>query len=529
MTARQMASSSSGVHPEAQPPRWLLGSALLGMAAHQGAARCSKAPATAFMHGASKGLHDRKIGTGHVHAASASARPAAGPRRTDDEGRLKSSCLSSAAVVGAGCGVACLKHGRRRGRKGVARRFFPFMEPEPEVDPDDPGRPAMCGDYQRGGGRLVTAERSDFGWTLVKGYNASEQDEYWHGEAPGKVTQEWREMLLARAKDDSDKPPEEGKGQSVVKVSVCDGEAPIQVPYCMALGYTKSMCTIALTGAQAQGALPMDDLPQQRALVVGLGAGSMPLWLEHTFPEGKIAVDALEIDPAVIEMATKSMGFPEKLLRPVAVGDAAAAAKDAASGADGAAVRVYTCGGESFIEELAKLAPKDYLYDYVFIDAFDNMGKVPEVLVTADGPFLPALKGLLAPKATIVLNLLVGMTGRGSSGGPKEIEEMVSAIHGTCCSESAEVFTVRTPVIESSGNQLFGFFTAGRPSDQREKPLKEALVEAGDAVNADFPVDAYGSKIRFEFARRLTFGYEGWQPGGAAAESQKQGGGFGFF
>ena len=38
---------------------------------------------------------------------------------------------------------------------------------------------------------------------------------------------------------------------------------------------------------------------------------------------------------------------------------------------------------------------------------------------------------VLAPKGTVVMNLLVGMTGTGSSGGPQEIEAMVSAIHKT--------------------------------------------------------------------------------------------------
>ena len=35
---------------------------------------------------------------------------------------------------------------------------------------------------------------------------------------------------------------------------------------------------------------------------------------------------------------------------------------------------------------------------------------------------------VLAPKATVVLNLLVGMTGTGSCGGPQEIEAMVTSI-----------------------------------------------------------------------------------------------------
>ena len=52
--------------------------------------------------------------------------------------------------------------------------------------------------------------------------------------------------------------------------------------------YTKSLCATALTGAHLQGALPLDKVPAMRALVIGLGAGSIPLWLEHTFSKDKM-------------------------------------------------------------------------------------------------------------------------------------------------------------------------------------------------------------------------------------------------
>ncbi|CAE7822749.1 EEF1AKNMT, partial [Symbiodinium sp. CCMP2456] len=273
--------------------------------------------------------------------------------------------------------------------------------------------------------------------------------------------QEWRELRLAES---AAEPPgvSEGTGQSAVKVSLCEGEAPQQVPYCMALGYTKSMCAAAMTGAHLQGALPLDgDLPAMRALVIGLGAGSMPLWLQHTFPEGQMTVDALEIDPAVVKVATDAMGFPKDAIRDAA--SAQEAAKDAVSSEGG--LRVYSIPGEDFVEALAATGDAfpglcRYQYDMVFVDAFDKSGKVPPVLVEPEGTFLQSLSKVLKPDATIIMNLLVGMTGTGSSGGPKEIEAMVSAIHGTCCSDSSEVFTIRTPINESSGNQLYGFLRA---------------------------------------------------------------------
>ena len=126
---------------------------------------------------------------------------------------------------------------------------------------------------------------------------------------------------------------------------------------------------------------------------------------------------------------------------------------------------------------------------------------------------------MVKPDATVVLNLLVGMTGTGSSGGPKEIEAMVSAIHSKL--EIEEVFTVRTPINESSGNQIYGFLKKGR--ERRNTALKEDLKTSAQLVNQDFPKDSMlavfrnsfqklrqGEKIRFDFARRVVFGYQDW-------------------
>ncbi|CAE8612719.1 unnamed protein product, partial [Polarella glacialis] len=288
---------------------------------------------------------------------------------------------------------------RRRDARRVRRRFFGnLFGPEEIVDPEDPGRPKVCGEYQNMPGSIVASQESEFGWALVSRHDASEEDGFWVGDAPGPVKQEWRELRLA-SRANVMPMLSEGTGQSVVKVSLCDGELPQQVPYCMTLAYTKTLCAAALSGAHLQGALPLggpQEFPQMRALVVGLGAGSIPVWLEHTFPKGKVIVDALEIDPAVVEMATEAMGFPKSAMRPAA--SATDAAADAASGADGQHLRVYSIAGEDFVEALAAKAGEDYRYDLVYIDAFDKKGQVPPVLVESGGAFLKSLSKLLAPK-----------------------------------------------------------------------------------------------------------------------------------
>lgn len=410
---------------------------------------------------------------------------------------------SSRSSLAAPCGAAAVLGVARRRR--VRRRFFNLFGPEEVIDPEDPGRVGVCKEYQSMPGTMVAAEESEFGWAVVSRHDASEQDGYWIGEASGEVTQEWRELRLAKQSSASLPGASEGTGQSVVKVSLLDGETQ-QVPYCMALAYTKSLCACALTGAQLQGAMGDGEIPKMRALVIGLGAGSIPLWLQHTFPEDKMAVDALEIDPAVVKVATEEMGFPGSAVRHTPTAESAA--QDAISGSGG--VRVYLVPGEDFVEAVAAQKDENYKYDMVFIDAFDKSGKVPPVLVDGQGTFLQSLNQVLRPNATVVLNLLVGMTGSGSSGTAQEIKDMVKAIAGTCCGETSEIFTVRTPINESSGNQIYGFLKAGRDATERTKPLKEALKESAEKVNADFPADALGQKIRFDLARRVIFSYQDW-------------------
>ena len=46
---------------------------------------------------------------------------------------------------------------------------------------------------------------------------------------------------------------------------------------------------------------------QLRALCIGVGGGSLPLFLAHHFPG--LRVDAVELDPAVLAAASQAMGF----------------------------------------------------------------------------------------------------------------------------------------------------------------------------------------------------------------------------
>ena len=51
-----------------------------------------------------------------------------------------------------------------------------------------------------------------------------------------------------------------------------------------------------------------ESVPSCSALCIGLGAGTLPNFLSHHFPGMK--VDAVELDPVVIQAAIEALGLP---------------------------------------------------------------------------------------------------------------------------------------------------------------------------------------------------------------------------
>lgn len=58
------------------------------------------------------------------------------------------------------------------------------------------------------------------------------------------------------------------------------------------------------------GSISSPQQPSDRchALFIGLGGGSLPLFLSYAFPD--LAITVVEIDPVVIKAASIHMGFP---------------------------------------------------------------------------------------------------------------------------------------------------------------------------------------------------------------------------
>jgi len=111
----------------------------------------------------------------------------------------------------------------------------------------------------------------------------------------------------------------------------------------------------------------------QRILVIGLGGGTLPTAFNALFPQA--AIDAVEIDPAVVAVAEQYFDFkPSPNLR-VHTGDA----------------RVWT----------KRAGIKGQQYDIIILDAF-NGEYIPEHLMTRE--YLAETRALLAPGGTLLAN-----------------------------------------------------------------------------------------------------------------------------
>ena len=116
--------------------------------------------------------------------------------------------------------------------------------------------------------------------------------------------------------------------------------------------------------------LALCDEPR-RILVVGLGGGTLPMFLRHYYPAAEI--DAVDIDPEVVYVAKRYFDFREDNRMRAHIGD-----------------------GRAFIERYR------YPYDMIFLDAFSS-DSVPAHLTTQE--FLQAVRRALKPSGVVVGNI----------------------------------------------------------------------------------------------------------------------------
>jgi spermidine synthase len=143
-----------------------------------------------------------------------------------------------------------------------------------------------------------------------------------------------------------------GARQSVVKVGDPDH---IELPY-------------------ARTALVALALPEKlhRMLVVGLGGGTLPSFLRRHYPDA--AIDVVEIDPGVLDIAKKMFEFRED-----------------------DRLKVHIADGRRFIE-----AARPPFYDVIILDAFGS-DSIPYHLTTEE--FLQGVRRALAPGGVAVGNV----------------------------------------------------------------------------------------------------------------------------
>ncbi|MBI4878148.1 MAG: fused MFS/spermidine synthase [Planctomycetes bacterium] len=166
-------------------------------------------------------------------------------------------------------------------------------------------------------------------------------------------------------------------------------------------GRVRSLCFVKDTGAEVtETSLDLDhperlvvpytrvmfasfffQFPPKKCLIVGLGGGAMVRFLRHHFPDCR--VDAVEIDPAVVQIAAEYFGTtPEER------------------------ARIFT---EDAFDYLARTDEK---YDVIYMDAFLKPGEgndstgAPLHLKTVR--FLKSLHARLEPGGVVAFNMMAG-------------------------------------------------------------------------------------------------------------------------
>uniref|UniRef100_A0A8C8BSG1 eEF1A lysine and N-terminal methyltransferase n=1 Tax=Otus sunia TaxID=257818 RepID=A0A8C8BSG1_9STRI len=117
-------------------------------------------------------------------------------------------------------------------------------------------------------------------------------------------------------------------------------------------------------------------------LVVGLGGGSLPLFIHDYFSQAHVAV--VEIDPSMLEVSTRWFGFFQ-----------------------GDRMRVHIADGLDYVAKLAAEAPAQYdaiMFDVDSKDLTVGMSCPPPAFV--EKPFLQKVKTILKPEGVFVLNLV---------------------------------------------------------------------------------------------------------------------------
>ncbi|MFZ5832000.1 MAG: fused MFS/spermidine synthase [Planctomycetota bacterium] len=169
----------------------------------------------------------------------------------------------------------------------------------------------------------------------------------------------------------------------------------------------------------------------QRVLVVGLGGGTIPMFLRKHYPE--LDIDVVDIDPVVVEVAKSHFGFREDHR-----------------------MRAYVDDGRKFIEEVRQD------YDIIFLDAF-GADSVPYHLATQE--FLEAVRRAMAPRGVVVGNIW-----------SRSSNELHDSMIATYQAVFGEFYVLGVPL---AGNEIL---MATQP---RQRLERDALVRRASALSKE--------------------------------------------
>jgi spermidine synthase len=192
----------------------------------------------------------------------------------------------------------------------------------------------------------------------------------------------------------------------------------LAAPARLAFGYARAMVVLTLNWQPEP----------RRILVIGVGGGSIPMALAAALPA--VHIDAVDIDPAVLDVARRYFGLRS-----------------------GEGLRVIAADGRDFVFEAVRAGRR---YDAVLLDAFDADGIPPPLF---DAGFLAAVRRLLSPGGLFVANTFAA--------GPRHEDESRAA---------ASAFGRYLDIVpgEASGNRLIVASTAGLPAAARLRAVPAA-------------------------------------------------------
>lgn len=232
------------------------------------------------------------------------------------------------------------------------------------------------GGWGRQEGEVVFEEVSRVGNGIVQvTSHHCEEESGEDGEINGTKKLEWRVLRF-----------NETTRQSVAKVAVIwDPTQKRTVEtcqvQCLAFEYLKTMGALAITIMSARE----KKEGWIKALFVGLGGGSLPLYLQHKW-SGLCQCHIVELDETVLHAASTGMGLSPYLFK-------------------SENFKVFLEDGAKFIQAGAG-EKSDAPYDLIVIDAFDGADEIPQPFRTLDTDCLRQMNSILHPShGTVLLNM----------------------------------------------------------------------------------------------------------------------------